>query len=130
MKAVREAFPLADSAEITLEINPAGDSEKVLSAAKKAGVNRLSVGAQSGDNETLSLLGRTHTAENTLNTVKTARELGFNNISLDLMIGLPDSNLSTLKADLDFVLSANPEHISAYILKTEKNTLFLSLIHI
>lgn len=122
--AVREFYEVRKNAEITLEINPAGDSEKVLSAAKKAGVNRLSLGAQSGNNKTLSLLGRTHTAEDTLNTVKTARELGFNNISLDLMIGLPDSNLSTLKADLDFVLSANPEHISAYILKTEKNTLF------
>ena len=125
--AVREFYEVRKNAEITLEINPAGDSEKVLSAAKKAGVNRLSVGAQSGGNETLSLLGRTHTAEDTLNTVKTARELGFNNISLDLMIGLPDSNLSTLKADLDFVLSANPEHISAYILKTEKNTLFFKM---
>ena len=122
--AVREAFRLAEGAEITLEINPAGESEKVLSAAKKAGVNRLSIGAQSGDNATLSLLGRTHTAEDTLNTVKTARKMGFKNISLDLMIGLPDSDLTTLKADLDFVLAAEPDHISAYILKLEQNTLF------
>ena len=123
-KAVREAFRVADGAEITLEINPAGESEKVLSAAKKAGVNRLSIGAQSGDNATLSLLGRTHTAEDTLNTVKTARKMGFKNISLDLMIGLPDSDINTLKADLDFVLAAEPDHISAYILKLEQNTLF------
>ena len=122
--AVKEAFAVSDGAEITLEINPAGNSDNILSAAKKAGVNRLSVGAQSGNNEILSLLGRTHKAEDTLNTVKAARTMGFDNISLDLMIGLPDSDLSTLKADLDFVLSAEPDHISAYILKTEKNTLF------
>ncbi len=122
--AVKEAFCLADNAEVTLEVNPAGDSEKVLSAAKKAGVNRLSVGAQSGNNDTLSILGRTHTADDTLKTVKAARKLGFDNISLDIMIGLPASDLTTLKADLDFVLSARPDHISAYILKIEKNTLF------
>ena len=123
-ETLREAFRIADGAEITLEINPAGESEKILSAAKRAGVNRLSIGAQSGDNAKLSLLGRTHTAEDTLNTVKAARKLGFDNISLDIMIGLPDSDLTTLKADLDFVLSANPDHISAYILKLEQNTLF------
>ena len=122
--AVKEAFAVSDGAEITLEINPAGNSKEILSAAKKAGVTRLSIGAQSGNNEILSLLGRTHKAEDTLNTVKAARKMGFDNISLDLMIGLPDSDLSTLKADLDFVLSAEPDHISAYILKTEKNTLF------
>lgn len=123
-ETLREAFRVADGSEITLEINPAGESEKILSAAKRAGVNRLSIGAQSGDNAKLSLLGRTHTAEDTLNTVKAARKLGFDNISLDIMIGLPDSDLTTLKADLDFVLSANPDHISAYILKLEQNTLF------
>lgn len=125
--AVNNAFRVADGAEITLEINPAGDTEKILSAAQKAGVNRLSVGAQSGNSKALSLLGRTHTAEDTLNTVKAARKLGFHNISLDLMIGLPDSDLNTLKADLDFVLSAEPDHISAYILKLEQNTLFYKI---
>lgn len=122
--AVRENCRVAEDAEITLEINPSGNSKKVLSAAKKAGVNRLSVGAQSGDDEKLSVLGRTHSAQDTLNTVKTAREMGFRNISLDLMIGLPGSDLTALKADLDFILSAKPNHISAYILKLEENTLF------
>ena len=122
--AVRENCRVADGGEITLEINPSGNSEKVLSAAKKAGVNRLSVGAQSGDNEMLSILGRTHSAQDTLNTVKAARKMGFRNISLDLMIGLPGSDLTVLKADLDFILSAEPNHISAYILKLEENTQF------
>lgn len=122
--ALRENYRVAEDAEITLEINPSGDSEKVLLAAKKAGVNRLSVGAQSGDNEMLSILGRTHSAQDTLNTVKAARKMGFRNISLDLMIGLPGSDLTVLKADLDFILSAEPNHISAYILKLEENTQF------
>lgn len=121
---VKEFFEVKENAEITLEINPAGNSERTLIAAKKAGINRLSVGAQSSDNKILSLLGRTHTAEDTLDTVKTARKLGFDNISVDLMIGLPNSDLNTLKADLDFILSLNPDHISAYILKLEENTLF------
>ena len=90
--AVKEVFAVSDGAEITLEINPAGNSDNILSAAKKAGVTRLSIGAQSGNNEILSLLGRTHKAEDTLNTVKAARKMGFDNISLDLMIGLPDSD--------------------------------------
>lgn len=124
MQTVKESFSVACGAEITLEINPAGDSESTLYAAEKAGVTRLSVGAQSSSNKMLSVLGRTHTAEDTLKTVKTARSLGFDNLSLDLMIGLPDSDLDTLKADLDFILSAEPNHISAYILKLEKNTLF------
>ena len=74
--AVKEAFCLADNAEITLEVNPAGNAGNTLLAAKRAGINRLSVGAQSGDNAMLTLLGRTHTAEDTLKTVKTAREFG------------------------------------------------------
>lgn len=127
LSAVRENFAVENGAEITLEINPQKNIREILESAKKAGVNRISIGAQSGDNEKLKLLGRTHTADDTENAVKIAKELGFSNISLDLMIGLPDSNLETLKNDLDFLLKLEPQHISCYILKIEQNTVFFKL---
>ena len=116
-------FTVLPDAEITVESNPSSSGE-FLSFAKAAGVNRLSIGVQSGCDKTLKILGRTHTAADAVNTVQNARELGFDNISVDLMIALPHSNLQTLKGDIDFMLSLNPEHISAYILKVEQNTVF------
>ena len=74
----------------------------------------------------LSLLGRTHSANDTRNTVALAREIGFSNISLDIMIGLPDSSADSLKYDLEFISSLSPDHISAYILKIEENTAFFA----
>lgn len=124
LDVVRQNFNLTENAEITLEINPQSDIENVLKNAKKAGVNRISIGVQSGNDTFLKKLGRTHSATDTENAVKIAKKLGFSNISLDLMIGLPDSNLQTLKKDLDFLLNLNPEHISCYILKIEQNTAF------
>ncbi len=124
LDTVRESFSVRENAEITLEINPQDNIEEILKNAKKAGVNRLSIGAQSGNDSELKVLGRTHTAAETQRAVKTARDLGFNNISLDLMIGLPDSTIDTLRQNLDFLLNLNPEHISAYILKIEPKTLF------
>ncbi len=122
--SVKENFNVQKNTEITLELNPSGDIETLLNYAKRSGVNRLSLGAQSASDEELLTLGRTHTALDTEKTVMKARELGFSNISLDLMIGLPDSNLETLKKNLDFVIKSDPEHISAYILKIEENTPF------
>lgn len=124
LECIKDNFNVSDNTEITLEINPQKDIENVLKSAKLAGVNRLSIGAQSGNDNELSLLGRTHTKADTENAVKLARNLGFSNISLDLMIGLPHSTINTLKHNLDFLLSLNPEHISAYILKIEPKTLF------
>ena len=124
MQAVKESFSVERNAEITLEINPDGASERILTAAAEAGINRLSVGAQSGSDKMLSLLGRTHTAADTRRTVENARKLGFKNISADIMIALPGSDTESLKNDIDFVCGLEPQHISAYILKTEENTLF------
>lgn len=124
VKEIRNVFIVSKTAEITLEINPKGDALKVLEYAKKAGVNRLSIGAQSGINSELEILGRTHSAEDTVKTLKTAKKLGFSNVSLDLMLGLPFSSIKTLKISLDFITALNPQHISVYILKLEKNTAF------
>lgn len=124
IKTVKKSFCVAENSEITLELNPDTNISKLLKVAKSAGINRLSIGAQSSNDEELLLLGRTHTSQDTENAVKTARELGFSNISLDLMIGLPDSNIKTLEKSLDFITKLSPEHISAYILKIEENTHF------
>ncbi|MEE1244576.1 MAG: radical SAM family heme chaperone HemW [Acutalibacteraceae bacterium] len=124
LSSVRESFKVDENAEITLEINPTENIAEVLENAKLSGVNRLSLGAQSGNDRILKILGRTHTAQDTENAVKVAKELGFSNISLDLMLGLPDSDLASLKQDLDFLLKLNPSHISCYILKIEPATKF------
>lgn len=123
LDTVRQNFELTEDAEITAECNPSSDTT-FLKFAKKAGVNRLSIGAQSGENSMLKLLGRTHTASDTVNYIKSARDFGFDNISADLMIALPSSNLDTLKKDIDFILSLNTEHISSYMLKIESSTAF------
>ena len=100
ISSLKNSFNLLNNSEITLEVNPSGDVEKLLQYAKKSGVNRLSIGAQSGIDKELSVLGRQHTVNDTVKTVEIARSLGFFNISLDIMIGLPDSNLETLKNNL------------------------------
>ncbi len=124
MKAIKSRFNVTENAEITMEMNPADNSEKVLSNALKSGINRLSIGVQSGNEEELSVLGRRHSVKEAEKTVETARNLGFSNISLDLIIGLPNSNSQTLNNSLKFVTDLNPEHISAYILKIEEGTPF------
>ncbi len=124
MGEIKNSFEILEDAEITMEMNPADNSRQVLEYAKKIGVNRLSIGAQSGDNAELKILGRRHTAEQTTETVKLAREFGFQNISLDIMLGLPHSTKESLKKSLEFITNLNPEHISAYILKIEENTVF------
>ena len=122
-ECIKTHFTVLENAEFTVEVNPSSSGE-FLKHAKSAGVNRLSIGVQSGCDHTLRLLGRTHTANDAALTVKAARDLGIDNISLDLMIALPNSNISTLKNDIDFILSLSPQHISSYILKIERNTVF------
>jgi len=124
LECVRSNFRVLKDTEITLEINPQDNIEDILKFAKTAGVNRLSIGAQSGDDSELATLGRTHTVSDTSHAFKTARKLGFSNISLDLMLGLPHSTTASLNKSLDFLLTLGPEHISAYILKIEPNTVF------
>lgn len=121
---VRDSFSVLPGAEITAEMNPTGDPLPFLRAAVQAGVNRLSVGVQSGLDRELSQLGRTHTAADAVRTVKAARDCGFSNISLDLMLGLPEQDGDALRESLRFLTGLHPEHLSAYLLKIEPNTRF------
>lgn len=124
-KIINTAKPmLTKSAEITVECNPTAITREDFVVLKKAGVNRLSIGVQSGIESELSVLNRKHTNKDVINTVNFAKSAGITNISVDIMLGIPNQTLSSLKKSLDFLISLNPTHISAYILKIEPNTPF------
>ncbi len=114
-----EAIP-----EITIEINPGTITRDKLLLYKKAGINRLSFGLQSADNRELKLLGRIHTFETFLENYEAARELGFQNINIDLMSSLPGQTLDNWLKTLERAVALEPEHISAYSLIIEEGTPF------
>lgn len=119
---IRENYSVSKTAEITIEMNPGTASEKKLEGLLQAGVNRLSIGLQSAQNEELKLLGRIHSWEDFLHTYKTARKVGFTNINVDLMSALPGQSSKTWEDTLEKVLALEPEHISAYSLIIEEGT--------
>ena len=110
--------------EITIEVNPGTVNENKLQVYKDCEVNRLSIGLQSTNNRILNEIGRIHNYEQFLNTYKLAKEAGFSNINVDLMLGLPNQNISDLKESLEKVtyLSPKPKHISVYSLIVEEGT--------
>lgn len=111
-----------ENTEITIEVNPGTVSKDKMKDYLQMGINRLSIGLQSTSNELLKLIGRIHTYSQFEETYKMAREVGFNNINVDLMIGLPTENLQDVECDLDKIISLNPEHISVYSLILEEGT--------
>lgn len=122
--AVRDTFTVDGDAEITIEVNPGTVTEEKLKAYLKAGINRLSIGLQSAENEELRLLGRIHTYEDFLSTYGLAREMGFGNINVDLMSAIPKQTLEGWERTLRKVVRLRPEHISAYSLIIEEGTPF------
>lgn len=121
---IYENFSVKPNVEISIECNPGTLTTWKLGAYKSAGINRLSIGLQSANNEELKLLGRIHTYEDFLKSYEMARSAGFNNINVDLMSGLPKQNLSKFLDTLQKVIQLHPEHISAYSLIIEKGTPF------
>lgn len=121
---LRVNFNIDSDAEITLESNPATLSMESLKGYQNAGVNRLSMGVQSMDNDILRRLGRIHTAGDVIRDVQNAREAGFDNINLDLMFAVPGSSLETTLMDIESVTGLEPEHISFYSLQLEEGTAF------
>ena len=124
LAGVRSRLPLCDDAEITLEANPGSADVEKFAAFRKAGVNRLSIGVQSFNDESLHGLGRVHNAREAKAAFVAARAAGFDNINLDLMFALPRQSFAQGIADVEQVLSLAPEHISYYQLTLEPNTLF------
>ncbi|WP_323813378.1 radical SAM family heme chaperone HemW [Cellvibrio sp. NN19] len=112
--------------EITLEANPGTFEQEKFSGFRAAGVNRLSIGIQSFNDQQLKLLGRVHGRDEALRAVGVARKAGFNNINLDLMHGLPEQSVDDAKADLQQAIDLAPEHLSWYQLTIEQNTAFYS----
>lgn len=121
--AAKAAFGL-ENAEITVEANPADDLMADFEAMAEANVNRLSLGVQSADERELCALSRRHSVEDVTRTVKAARQSGIDNISLDIMLGIPYQTMQSLERTVEFVLNREPRHISCYILKLEPNTVF------
>ncbi len=128
--AVKSSFIVAEDSEITVECNPSSPGlQDFLQKAAQAGVNRISLGMQSAaDNERKSL-GRTGGRESVENAVRFAKKAGIENISLDIMIGVPGSSMLSLEKTLDFAVSLGVPHISAYMLKLEEGTHFYKNRH-
>jgi len=122
VEAVRATSPLAPDAEVTLEANPGTTSAPDLRALAAAGVNRLSLGAQSFDAAELAFLDRVHTPEATAASLHLAREAGIASVNLDLMYGLPGQSPARWDATLDHALALAPDHLSLYALTVEPGT--------
>lgn len=122
MDAIKENYTLADNVEVTIEVNPGTVTEEKLLDYKNAGINRLSIGLQSCKKELLEELGRIHNYEEFENTYKLARKIGFENINVDLMIGLPNQIIKDIKDSLNKIIKLEPEHISVYSLIVEEET--------
>ncbi|HLG13684.1 MAG TPA: radical SAM family heme chaperone HemW [Blastocatellia bacterium] len=120
--ACREAFDVAQEAEVTIEINPGTFSPLKLKVWRDAGINRASVGVQSFIDAELVALSRTHTADDARRTVGALREAGFDNISLDLIAGLPDQSKKDWEFNLGEALRLGPEHLSLYLLEVKEGT--------
>ncbi len=124
MSAIYESFAINAAAEISIECNPGTLTESKLSYYRDAGINRLSIGLQSADNDELKMLGRIHTYEKFLESYQLARYMGFDNINIDIMSALPMQNVETYKKTVRTVLMLKPEHLSAYSLLIEEGTPF------
>ena len=124
LRSVCDSFDVAPDAEITLECNPATADRTKLSALRAMGINRLSIGLQSAVDSELSLLGRAHSFTDFVSCFEDARKAGFDNISADLMYGIPDQTLSTMEHSVRALCELSPEHISAYGLSIEEGTDF------
>lgn len=122
-----DKFDISQLKEFTIECNPNSISRDKLLLYKDLGINRISLGVQSFDDEVLRAIGRNHTANIALRDIDLIRSLGFDNLSFDLMLNLPKQDYKSVKNDLDIVKKISPEHISWYSLILEEGSRFYSL---
>lgn len=128
LNKIRQKFNVLDNAEITIEVNPGTVNEDKLKKYLQAGINRISIGLQSSKDELLKMLGRIHTYEQFEQVYEMVRNVGYKNVNVDLMIGLPNQTLSDVQDTLNKIVLKNPEHISVYSLIVEENTMMNDLI--
>lgn len=117
-------LPRSTNLEFTVEANPGNLNPEKLAVMREGGVNRLSIGAQSFDDGLLEKIGRTHRSEDVLQAVASAREAGFDNVSIDLMFRLPHQTMGKLQDSLQRAVSLDIEHLSIYSLQVEPRTIF------
>lgn len=122
LKTVTTTFDISHNAEITMEMNPATVTPATLAEYKKLGVNRASFGVQTFDDRALKLLARGHDADDARKTFAMLREAGFDNISFDLIAGLPNQTLEDWSRNLDEAIAMSPEHLSLYLLEIHEGT--------
>lgn len=122
LRAVAEAFPVAPSAEITVECNPEDARDDVFGPVVAAGANRVSIGIQSLDPGELAMLDRNHGPAQAVAAVEAARDAGFQSVSVDVIVGLPGQDRARAAATLDAVAALSPDHVSAYLLELDKET--------
>ena len=123
MSVLRDNCNMSENPEITIECNPGTITESKLLEYKKSGINRISFGLQSANDEELKSIGRIHNYAGFLESYNLARKCGFDNINVDLMSALPGQTLKSYEETLNKVVRLEPEHISAYSLIVEENTL-------
>ena len=122
LATIRRNFDVDNAAEITLECNPDSVNDRMLHRVRAEGVNRISLGIQTDDDELLKRLGRPHNYAQAVSAYQRIRKAGFKNVSVDLMYGLPGQTLRMWQETLDHVLRLLPEHVSCYGLKVEEGT--------
>lgn len=119
---IKKKYSVSEDTEITIEVNPGTIDEEKLSDYKRFGINRISMGLQTSDNELLDLIGRIHTYEEFEEAYKLVKKVGFDNINVDLMIGLPTQTLEDVSKSVMKVISLFPTHVSLYSLINEEGT--------
>ncbi|MCO7571536.1 radical SAM family heme chaperone HemW [Pseudomonas chlororaphis] len=124
LKGVEQRIPFASDIEITLEANPGTFEQEKFTAYRALGINRLSIGIQSFQEQKLKALGRIHNGDEAIRAAGMARQAGFDNFNLDLMHGLPDQSLDDALDDLRQAIAMKPTHLSWYQLTLEPNTVF------
>ena len=128
LSKIYENFKVSKNAEITIEVNPGTVDEESLNKYLKMRINRLSIGLQSTNDKLLNMLGRIHTYKEFEKVYDSARNVGFKNINVDLMIGLPNQTIEDVEDSLEKIINKSPEHISVYSLIVEENTKMFDLI--
>ena len=121
LTALRKSFDICEQPEITIEANPGSVTVEYLAELREAGFNRLSFGVQSFDDSELSMIGRTHDSLEAKRSVSDARLAGFDNVSIDLIAGLPEQRRDTWERNLDEAFAMAPEHLSVYLLELYKD---------
>lgn len=128
LETIKSTFKVDDTAEISMECNPNSVTEEKLKQYKSFGVNRISYGVQSLQEDALKAIGRLHSREQALNAITLAKSVGFKNVSADLMLGLPNATPEKVIEDAEILISLGITHISSYMLQVEEGTPLFEIV--